>query len=101
LIIMDGGRIVAEGDADALIASRVGSEVIEIHLPEGAGAEDVVARLRHGPWRSEGAGGMLYLYLRDGHGAELLRQLDGLDVARRRATLQDGLLTLTAQPPRG
>ena len=95
LIIMDGGRIIAEGDADELIASRVGSEVVEIHLPEGADAENVVARLGHGPWRSERAGRMLYLYLRDGHGDELLRQLDGLDVGRRRATLEDVFLTLT------
>jgi lipooligosaccharide transport system ATP-binding protein len=95
LIIMDGGRIVDEGRAEELVASRVGSEVVEIHLPEGADAEDVVARLGRGPWRSERAGGMLYLYLRDGHGDELLRQLGGLDVARRRATLEDVFLTIT------
>ena len=95
LIIMDGGRIVDEGRAEELVASRVGSEVVEIHLPEGAEAEDVVARLGRGPWRSERAGRMLYLYLRDGHGDELLRQLGSLDVARRRATLEDVFLTIT------
>ena len=72
LIIMDGGRIVAEGDAATLIAGRVGTEVIEVHLPDDADAAAIVARLGHGPWRSERVGGMLYLYLRDGHADALL-----------------------------
>jgi len=38
---------------------------------------------------------MLYLYLRDGSGDGLLRQLGDLDVARRHATLEDVFLTLT------
>src|SRR5437899_4710086 len=54
LIIMDGGRIVAEGDAAALIAGRVGTEVVEVYL-SGAEAEDAraVARLGTGPWRTD------------------------------------------------
>jgi lipooligosaccharide transport system ATP-binding protein len=95
LIIMDRGRIVSEGAADDLIASHVGSEVVEIHLPDGAAADALVARLGHGPWRSERAGQMLYLYLRDGSTDGLLHQLDDLDVARRHATLEDVFLTLT------
>jgi lipooligosaccharide transport system ATP-binding protein len=95
LIIMDGGRIVAEGDAKALIASRVGTEVIEVHLPDDADAEAVVARLGDGPWRSEHVGRMLYLYLRDGPGDTILDRLGDMDVGRRRATLEDVFLTLT------
>jgi lipooligosaccharide transport system ATP-binding protein len=95
LIIMDGGRIVAEGDAATLIAGRVGTEVIEVHLPDDADAAAIVARLGHGPWRSEHVGRMLYLYLRDGHADALLDRLGGLDVGRRRATLEDVFLTLT------
>jgi lipooligosaccharide transport system ATP-binding protein len=95
LIIMDGGRIVAEGRADELIASRVGTEVVEVHLPDGADADAVMAGLGSGPWRSERAGHMLYLYLSDGHADALLARLDGLDVTRRRATLEDVFLTLT------
>jgi lipooligosaccharide transport system ATP-binding protein len=95
LIIMDGGRIVAAGDAAALIAGRVGTEVIEVHLPDDADAAAIVARLGNGPWRSEHVGRMLYLYLRDGHADALLDRLGGLDVGRRRATLEDVFLTLT------
>jgi len=95
LIIMDGGRIVAEGDAATLIAGRVGTEVIEVHLPDDADAAAIVARLGNGPWRSEHVGRMLYLYLRDGRADALLDRLGGLDVGRRRATLEDVFLTLT------
>ena len=95
LIIMDGGRIVAEGRAPELIASRVGAEVVEVHLPDGADPDAVMARVGSGPWRSEHAGHMLYLYLHDGHADALVGRLDGLDVTRRRATLEDVFLTLT------
>jgi lipooligosaccharide transport system ATP-binding protein len=95
LIIMDGGRIVAEGRAEDLIASRVGAEVVEVHLPDGADPDPVARRLADGPWRSERAGQMLYFYLHDGHADDLLRRLGDLDVARRRATLEDVFLTLT------
>jgi lipooligosaccharide transport system ATP-binding protein len=95
LIIMDGGRIVAGGRADALIARYVGSEVVEVHLPDDVDADAVVARLGAGDWRSERAGRMLYLLPRDGHADALLARLGDLDVARRRATLEDVFLTLT------
>ena len=95
LIIMDGGRIVSEGSVDELIASHVGSEVVEIHLPDGADADALVARLGHGPWRSERAGQMLYLYLHDASTDGLLHELGDLEVARRHATLEDVFLTLT------
>jgi len=95
LIIMDGGRIISEGRADELIARHVGSEVVEVHLPDGVDAGAVAARLGTGDWRSERAGQMLYLLPRDGHADELLARLGDLDVARRRATLEDVFLSLT------
>jgi lipooligosaccharide transport system ATP-binding protein len=95
LIIMDGGRIVAEGRADGLIALHVGSEVVEVHLPDEVDVDAVVARLGTGGWRIERAGRMLYLLLRDGHADALLARLGDLDVTRRRATLEDVFLTLT------
>ena len=95
LIIMDGGRIVAEGRTDELIARHVGGEVVEVHLPDDVEADAVLARVGAGDWRSERAGRMLYLLLRDGHADALLARLDHLDVTRRRATLEDVFLTLT------
>jgi lipooligosaccharide transport system ATP-binding protein len=95
LIIMDSGRIVAEGAPGSLIASQVGTEVIEVHLPDGADAAALATHLGEGPWRSEPAGRTLYLYLNDGHADAVLARLGDFDVARRRATLEDVFLTLT------
>jgi lipooligosaccharide transport system ATP-binding protein len=90
LIIIDRGRIVDEGTPDGLVARHVGSEVIEVYAPE----DTVATRLAAGPWRSERVGDVLYLYLRDGQ-APSLEALDGLQFARRRATLEDVFLSLT------
>jgi len=96
LIIMDAGRIVAEGEPAELIATHVGSEVVEVYLPDDdADAGAVLSRLAGGPWRSERVGHVLYLYLRDGHATDALPALADLDFMRRRASLEDVFLTLT------
>jgi lipooligosaccharide transport system ATP-binding protein len=97
LIIMDLGRIVAEGRPADLINAHVGSEVLEVYLA-GAEADDaaLTARLAGGPWRTERVGQVLYLYLRDGEaGPDTFALLAGLAFAHRRATLEDVFLTLT------
>jgi len=96
LIIMDAGRIVAEGEPADLVATHVGSEVVEVYLPDAEGdASAVLARLADGPWRTERVGHVQYLYLRDGHAADALPALADLDFMRRRASLEDVFLTLT------
>ncbi|HYY05426.1 MAG TPA: ATP-binding cassette domain-containing protein [Candidatus Limnocylindria bacterium] len=96
-IIMDHGRIVAEGTPAELVAAHVGADVVEVYLSgTEADAARSVTRLGTGPWRAERVGQVLYLYLRDGEAApRLLGELDGLHFARRRATLEDVFLTLT------
>jgi lipooligosaccharide transport system ATP-binding protein len=96
IVIMDAGRIVAEGTPEALIAAHVGAEVIEVHLDDAPRAAAIAGDLARGPWRTERAGEVLHLHLRDGQGrGDLLERLDGLDFTRRRATLEDVFLTLT------
>ena len=95
LIIMDEGRIIAEGRPADLVAAHVGSEVVEVYV-SGDAEERAVARLADGPWRSERVGDVLYLYLRDGQATPaMFSALEALDFARRRATLEDVFLTLT------
>ena len=95
LIIMDQGRIIAEGRPADLVAAHVGSEVVEVYVSGGA-EESALGRLANGPWRSERVGDVLYLYLRDGQASPaMFSALEGLDFTRRRATLEDVFLTLT------
>jgi lipooligosaccharide transport system ATP-binding protein len=97
LIIMDAGRIVAEGPPAELIGIHVGEEVVEVYL-RGDDARDgaLAARLAEGPWRSERVGHVLYLYLRNGQpDPASFAALSGVDFAHRRATLEDVFLTLT------
>ena len=94
LIIVDGGRIVAEGTPDTLVARHVGREVVEVYLGGDRSDDGAVARLAAGPWRSERVGDVLYLYLSDGAGPSF-DALAGLHFARRPATLEDVFLTLT------
>jgi lipooligosaccharide transport system ATP-binding protein len=96
LIIMDAGRIIAEGRPGELIAAHVGREVVEVRLPEDEpAATRVEAQLAGGPWRSERVGDVQYLYLRDGDADAALPALPGVDWTRRHATLEDVFLTLT------
>jgi lipooligosaccharide transport system ATP-binding protein len=97
LIIVDQGRIVAEGQPADLIAAHVGTEVIEIYLAHDRNVDgDVAAQLAGGPWESERAGDVLYLYLRDGDaGRAALAALAHREFTHRRATLEDVFLRLT------
>jgi lipooligosaccharide transport system ATP-binding protein len=96
LIIMDGGRIIAEGTPADLIATHIGAEVIETYMPTAGAARDLEERLANGPWQTERVGEVLYLYIRDG-GVQpaLLAELTDLEFTHRRATLEDVFLRLT------
>src|SRR5262245_10187933 len=93
LIIMDHGRIVAEGKPEDLSRGHVGVEVIEVHLNGGDHAA-LEQRLGSGAWRTERVGDVLYVYLPEGVAPPALNAAADFDVARRRATLEDVFLTL-------
>ena len=97
LVIMDEGRIIAEGRPSDLIATHVGAEVIEVYLSDAQGTDVALeGRLRSGPWQAERVGQVLYLYVKHGHvEPAALARLAGLEFAQRRATLEDVFLRLT------
>ena len=97
LVIMDGGRIIAEGRPSDLIEVHVGAEVIEVYLSEAQGADKALLdRLTNSAWQAERVGQVLYLYIRDGHTeAAALALLADLEFTHRRATLEDVVLRLT------
>jgi lipooligosaccharide transport system ATP-binding protein len=101
LVIMDEGKIVAEGEPRRLVLEHVGREVLELRLGEGCDADELVGSLAgHGLERHELADETLMLY---GEDAEAM--LARLDHRRyptesalvRRATLEDVFLRLTGR----
>ena len=100
LLIMDEGRIVAEGEPAALVREHAGREALELELGEGCDAEALLAAVGGGIDGHELHDGDLTLYADDAE--ELLRGLDHdrfpTDSALvRRASLEDVFLRLTGR----
>jgi lipooligosaccharide transport system ATP-binding protein len=100
LLIMDDGRIVAEGEPRHLVAEHVGREVLELELGEGCDGEALAASVDGAVSGHDLSDGRLVLFTEN---AEEL--LHGLDHERfptdsayvRRATLEDVFLRLTGR----
>ena len=105
LVIMDHGRIVAEGTPADLIRAHAGREVIELRGIDGDdGAQRIVTQLavaaRDLVERSEAHGDLVLLHSRDGEA--LLHRVRELEIpvesaTLRRATLEDVFLRLTGR----
>jgi lipooligosaccharide transport system ATP-binding protein len=99
LLIMDHGRIVAEGEPPDLIREHVGREALELSLGEGCDAEELLASV-NGIDGHELADGVLTIFADDAE--EVLRSLDHgrfptESAMVRRATLEDVFLHLTGR----
>jgi lipooligosaccharide transport system ATP-binding protein len=97
LLVMDAGRVVAEGTAAALIAAHVGATVVEIPLAAGDGVVDAtLARVAAAPGRLERARDIAYWYLPgDVPSATIEAAVGPVAAVRRPATLEDVFLTVT------
>jgi len=99
LVVMDGGRIVAEGSPLQLIREHSTREVVELRFPVGdhEALADQVTELAD---RVEVLPDRLLLYTADGEGALARVHEKGLDpvaVLVRRSTLEDVFLHLTGR----
>jgi lipooligosaccharide transport system ATP-binding protein len=100
LLIMDEGRIVAEGEPRRLVAELVGREVLELELGEGCDGDELVASVDGRISGHDLSDGRLTLFAEDAEA--LLHSLDHdrfpTDSAYvRRATLEDVFLRLTGR----
>jgi ABC-2 type transport system ATP-binding protein len=100
LLIMDEGRIVAEGDPAALIREYAGREALELDLAEECDPDALLESLGERANGHEFHDGALTLFADDAE--ELLRSLDHerfpTETAMvRRATLEDVFLRLTGR----
>lgn len=95
LVILDRGRIVAEGSPRALIAGHIEAQVLEVH---GPGVEQWMAGARRLAPRVERAGDTVFCYAEDV--APLIAGLRGqseLTYLHRPANLEDVFLKLTGR----
>jgi lipooligosaccharide transport system ATP-binding protein len=99
LVVMDHGRIVAEGSPRSLIAQHASREVLELRFDAGDHAERV-ATIAGIAERVEVLADRLLLYVHDGDGAleaVAARGVHPLSALVRRASLEDVFLRLTGR----
>lgn len=98
IVVMDRGRIVAEGSPADLIRAHVTREVLEMRFP--VGERPAESRLAHGDCRVEVLPDRVLVYADDGEAvlaAVHRRGVRPLTALVRRAGLEDVFLTLTGR----
>lgn len=100
LVIMDTGRILAEGEPQALIAEHAGREVLELRVEDAQNQQRILEGLKGLYTFHERIGDLLLLHSRDGeHLLHRIKQLAAPVESSllRRATLEDVFLKLTGR----
>ncbi|HTK15161.1 MAG TPA: ABC transporter ATP-binding protein [Acidimicrobiia bacterium] len=100
LVIMDGGRIVAEGAPRALVAEHATREVVELRFARASEQDDALAQVRTMGSRVEPVADRLLVYTDDGDRTAAAITGDGVGAASvlvRRASLEDVFLILTGR----
>lgn len=96
LVIMDQGRIVVQDRPADLIRQYVGQEVLELRL-DPMGKSHVLRQLQSYSVSIEDVGDTLYVFSNDGGLLPQQLMIEGGDVVRRQATLEDVFLRLTGR----
>ena len=100
LVIMDGGRIVAEGSPRELIARHSTREVVELRFHHGDARDEAVPKLADRAARVEALPDRVLVYTHDGDEVAGLIDAHGIVVESmypRRSTLEDVFLILTGR----
>ncbi len=100
LVIMDGGRIVAEGSPRALVAEHATREVVELRFASANEQVDALHNVRALSDRVEPVADRLLVYTDDGDRTAAAIAADGVgatSVLVRRASLEDVFLILTGR----
>lgn len=98
IVVIDSGKIIAEGTPDELIRDHAGKDVIEVHTaPEKR--DDVLREAEEIPGVTvEAAEDIIYLYSNGGNGLDpAALNLDAEKLVHRRANLEDVFLRLTGR----
>lgn len=96
LVIMDQGRILVQDRPADLVRQYVGQEVLELRL-DTVGKSHVLRQLQSYNVSIEDVGDTLYVFSSDGGLLPQQLMIEGGDVVRRQATLEDVFLRLTGR----
>ena len=96
LVVMDMGRILVEGTPDELIQRHAGERVMEIRAPQDRKA-GLLDMLSGRGLEFEDAGDSVSVYGEDGVLTDSVEGIDGHQVVRRPANLEDVFLRLTGR----
>jgi lipooligosaccharide transport system ATP-binding protein len=99
LVVMDKGKIVAEGSPRQLISQHAPREVVELRFADGA-IDDIALRLEDVANRSEVLADRVILYTDDAEATQhelTARDIHPEQVLVRRSTLEDVFLRLTGR----
>ncbi|CAN5551848.1 ATP-binding cassette domain-containing protein [soil metagenome] len=100
LVIMDQGRIVAEGSPRQLIDHHASREVVELRFPDAADGDRAMPRIGAAGQRVEHVADRVLVYTDDSDATLATVNADGLaptSVLVRRSTLEDVFLILTGR----
>jgi lipooligosaccharide transport system ATP-binding protein len=98
ILIIDHGRIIAEGSPDELVAEHAGADVVEIHLGDQDAAPVMQELLRHPGLDIERHADILYVFARGDRSFDPKTIEEHVDrVVYRRANLEDVFLKLTGR----
>jgi lipooligosaccharide transport system ATP-binding protein len=96
IIIMDAGKIIAQGQPTDLVQEFAGREVVEVRPPFGR-LEQTHADLTSRGLRVQAAGTALLVYSNNDEALERELTADGMQVLYRTANLEDVFLRLTGR----
>ena len=96
IIIMDAGKIIAQGQPTDLVQEFAGREVVEVRPPFGR-LEQTHADLTRRGLRVQAAGTALLVYSNNDEALERELTADGMQVLYRTANLEDVFLRLTGR----
>jgi lipooligosaccharide transport system ATP-binding protein len=100
LVIMDRGRIVAEGSPRALIDTHATRDVVEVRFHTGVDRDRLLPELKRAGERIEELADRVLVYTTDGDDTAAILGAEGVEPASllvRRATLEDVFLILTGR----
>ena len=97
LVLMDHGKILAEGTPNDLIHKHIGRETIEIRI-DGGEKESLLEKLHSFQFTSENTPSRLFLYTNEGHKIlEKIMSLNDYEFMHRQSSLEDVFLKLTGR----